>query len=625
MKSISGRVQSGGTSAFVPLADAYVTLLEATGGDPVLLGTTRSDRDGSFVIVTAKTSTNGTFYVKAELPGAPVILLALLGPSIPGDVVVNELTTVSAVFCAAQFIDGTDIKGSATGLRVAAGMNTNVVDVTKGAPSPVLLGPPNADQTNALRSTRSLANLLASCARGGTAEADELFDLTTPPGGKRPGNTMTAMFNIARDPANQVAGIYTQSQSAEVYSAALEAPPDAWTLAVKVNNSGDDAHMFGGPANIVFDKAGRAWITNNVVQGTLNSTEWSIVLGPEGRPDPVSPFTGGGLIGPGFGIDMDSKDQVWIGNFGWGDKEDYPKGGSVSVFNMDAVPQSNPDGFKEECFRVQGTVVDDGDNVWLASYGNSRVVVYPNGDSSAAIFHQGVEEGDQQTPETFLPFDIAITKDGDAWVTNSNSLRSTISRFRIAGGALELLTETAAGHTVKGIAIDSLGFLWTGSGGDNMVYAFDPDGALIGGFQGGGLDGPWGVSVDGDDHVWAANFGPLRKGSDFTGRLSKFAGANPDTRPEGVTLGHPLTPESGYTLKNAGDPILLHDLTPLYGPDGPACYTPLMRVTSVNFDAAGNIWACNNWKPDFDIDRESNPGGDGIVIFIGLAKPPRER
>jgi hypothetical protein len=30
----------------------------------------------------------------------------------------------------------------------------------------------------------------------------------------------------------------------------------------------------------------------------------------------------------------------------------------------------------------------------------------------------------------------------------------------------------------------------------------------------------------------------------------------------------------------------------------------------------------NNWKPDFNTNVSSNPGGDGIVIFVGLAAPP---
>jgi hypothetical protein len=42
----------------------------------------------------------------------------------------------------------------------------------------------------------------------------------------------------------------------------------------------------------------------------------------------------------------------------------------------------------------------------------------------------------------------------------------------------------------------------------------------------------------------------------------------------------------------------------------------------VQIDAAGNVWTINNWKPRFDVDVLSNPGGDGIVIFVGLATPP---
>ena len=51
-------------------------------------------------------------------------------------------------------------------------------------------------------------------------------------------------------------------------------------------------------------------------------------------------------------------------------------------------------------------------------------------------------------------------------------------------------------------------------------------------------------------------------------------------------------------------------------------FIPMMRQTSVVIDQAGNIWSINNWKPDFDIDVSSNPGGDGIIIFVGLAAPP---
>jgi hypothetical protein len=46
-----------------------------------------------------------------------------------------------------------------------------------------------------------------------------------------------------------------------------------------------------------------------------------------------------------------------------------------------------------------------------------------------------------------------------------------------------------------------------------------------------------------------------------------------------------------------------------------------MRQTSCLVDAAGNMWSLNNWKPGFDVDAKSNPGGDGAIIFVGIASP----
>jgi len=59
-----------------------------------------------------------------------------------------------------------------------------------------------------------------------------------------------------------------------------------------------------------------------------------------------------------------------------------------------------------------------------------------------------------------------------------------------------------------------------------------------------------------------------------------------------------------------------------YGPLAQPSFAPLMRLTNVVIDRAGNIWALNNWKPAFDIDVCCNPGGDGAVIFVGIAPPP---
>src|SRR5437870_12354798 len=70
------------------------------------------------------------------------------------------------------------IAGNSFGLQLAAGMNDNIVAFVTGQSSPVLLNSPNADQTNSLRSTRSLANLLAACVNDPDVTVS-LFDLTT--------------------------------------------------------------------------------------------------------------------------------------------------------------------------------------------------------------------------------------------------------------------------------------------------------------------------------------------------------------------------------------------------------------------------------------------------------------
>jgi hypothetical protein len=416
--------------------------------------------------------------------------------------------------------------------------------------------------------------------------------------------------------------------------------PDAWTLTVKVNDSGSNEMMFGGPGNIAFDDRGYAWISNNVIQGTPNSCQFAIVLKPNGKPAdgtastpwddqdglPKSPLRGGGLLGGGFGVTIGEHGHVWFGNFGWGTEDHWPADGGVSLFNPAGDPRSpDPEGFIGGTWRVQATVSDEHNNIWNASFGNGEVVVFPKGDPRHPL-SAPVEEG-------YFPFGIAIAADGSAWVTSSKSLYEyadgNISRYRIdlENRKLDCEFSQPLGRGLKGLSIDSMGNIWIASGGEDAVYLLDSAGNQIGKFNGGGINGPWGATIDGDDNVWVANFGKMLPTADYTnGAISKLAGAKLDTRPPGFETGQPISPHSGYTLPSAGSPVLLHNNEPLYGTGSDPCYSPLMRQTSCIIDQAGNVWVCNNWKPNFDSDvspATGNPGGDGIVIFVGLAKPPK--
>lgn len=645
---LRGTVQSGATA----LANLLVTLYEAAETAPVVVGTATTDQAGNFSLDASGANSGNIFYATATRDGG-VKLVTIIGPSIPDSITINELTTVAAAFSFAQFTLEGVIAGNAFGLGIAAGMNDNLVSPLTGAPSEVLTSSPNADETNSLRSTRALANLVASFVQKQSGGVPNLFALTTPPGGAAPTDTLQALVNICLYPTNNLEGIYTQSQALEIYSPSLEQMPEAWTIAVKVNASGSDTMLFGGPGNLVFDKNGYAWITNNVPQGQPTSADYNIVLKPNGKPadgengTPKSPITGGGILGGGFGIEIDPHGTVWMGNFGWGRVNPKP-GESVSQFDGDGTPIS-PQQDVPGVDRAQGIASDQDNNIWIASNGSNQVFVFLKGDLAGSLsFPVDVPDRKNPVPDyQECPFDIALAPDGSgAWVTYSGGLPAaspgSLCKYVIKDGVLQQVFCVNKGpgpkneplQSLKGMSLDSQGNAWIASGGQG-VYLVSSDGATVSGpFTDGGISGPWSVTVDGDDNVWVANFGPMESGN-FYGNddangvkaaISKLAGVNTP----GFKPGDPISPPKGYTLPSAGSQVLLPNRDPLYGPAGPACYSPLMRQTNCLIDQAGNVWALNNWKPSFDIDmplpptedNPGNPGGDGVVIFVGLAKPP---
>ncbi|GHB93498.1 hypothetical protein [Cerasicoccus arenae] len=634
---LAGTLELGGATSSRLISNVNVTLYEATEAAPIKRGSAKTNGSGQFLIETDVDATDSIFFVTADLRPR-VRFVTVLGPELPAETTINELTTVASSYSMAQFYRSGQISGDPFALTIAAMMNDNIVTPATGESSPVLLNSPNADQTNSLRMTRSLASLLHRCAINPYIAAS-LIRSTKEYGKPSPANTAVALANLARDPGKNVSHLYRLSKFRPAFTPALEKMPDAWTVTVKVNHSGnDDTMQFGGPANVAFDAWGYAWIPNNVPQGSPNSGDYLIVLQPNGQPadgtngSPVSPITGGGIYGGGWGVAIDAQDQVWVANFGWGGPDYYPSQtpdspigngtGSVSLVKAeDGEVLSNPDGFFGGVWRAQAIEIDADGNVWVSSFENDSVVVFKDGDPDNAVSLKQYNGS--------RPFGLSINPDGSAWVADSGGLdgqfTSSLAKVKLnAFGELEQTILLPIGDTLKVVVSDSQGNAWLASQGNDTVYCISPEGVVLGAFSGGGINGPWGLAIDGEDNVWISNFGPLESGSNFTdGGISKICGANPDSWPRRKTLGDPLSPDTGFTVPSAGDQVLLANNEPLYGPDGPPSFSPLMRQTSLQIDAAGNIWTVNNWKPDFDIDNAGdNPGGDGIVIFVGLAPPP---
>jgi hypothetical protein len=279
------------------------------------------------------------------------------------------------------------------------------------------------------------------------------------------------------------------------------------------------------------------------------------------------------------------------------------------------MPVSPPDAYQGGPVRAQGMAADANGNIWISSFGNNSVYVFKHGNPQQAVYFDQEFGGG--------PFDIAVAADGSAWVSNGLGLPpATIAKYALVNGQVVKRFRHSLGDQLRGLSLDSHGNAWLASQGDqaNFVYAVRPDGTEIGHFNGGGIDHAWEITVDGEDNIWVGNFGSLDPGNTFTGRITKLWGIN---APPGHNVGDPISPETGYTVPTAGSQVLLHHGQPLYGPPpAPPCFIPAMRCTDVNIDQAGNLWSINNWKPDIDTDFAGNPGGDGVVIFVGLAPPP---
>jgi len=628
---LAGVVSSGPAGDARGVAAARVSIFRAGEGAPRLLAETVANARGEFSAAVPPQQQGEVRYVVAS--SRKVEFVTVLGAGDRPNIRIDEMTTVASAYAMAQFISGKRISGKALPLQVAAGMFRNLASAADGSVSTVLVNAPNADQTNARRLMATLSNMLAGCAR--TERNCELLFKLADVGGTPSATTFDAIVSISRNPARNLRGLFALGSLATPYQPALQAKHgpdapdqllrlDAFTVAVKVNRTGrkdakgNELCPFGGPGNLVFDPQGYAWVTNNVVQGQPGSASCFFVLKPDGSPadgsngTASSPLSGGGVKGQGFGITRDPSGNIWAGNFGWGG--DNPNG-SVSKFSSSGQALSPPAGYVSTLDRVQGTSSDQAGNIWMASYDGNSVHVFPQGNPFASY--------PVYADDNTSPFHIMIDDAGAGWVSYTGT--SALSKFTFTPSGLvkQFTVPIGSDANPKGIGIDTKGNAWATAGAESRVYAYDTNGALIGGFSGGGITGPWGLSVDSRDNVWVANFGPSRQ-IDLKYRLSQLCGASTENCPAGLATGDPISPATGYTLPSGGDQVLLASGQPLYAPLSVPSYKPLMRATATQVDMAGNVWVTNNWKPSGLNDilpNNGNPGGDGIVIFVGLAAP----
>jgi hypothetical protein len=510
---------------------------------------------------------------------------------------VNEFTTVADEFALAQFADssGAEVGASGTnraGIDNAARIALANLATTAGTPAAFWpgkqtcrAGPSQPGNCDGLERLNALANALAVCTASGSAASDgcrELFQLT----GRR-STTLAAIHSIVLNPARSVTKLFALSRRNRGYEPAIAAAPSAWFLALKYVGNGKE---FDGPGLVAIDAAGNAWSNNNYAFKSDHSVptcggKQLLELTPTGSDAPGAPFSGGGVDGAGWGMVVDPAANLWVGNFGFSGKgcENKPAANSVSEYDPSGRPVSpNRTGFTQgDISRPQATTFDQASNLWIANYGGTSVTQYPGADPSRArsIGHVGLKS----------PFAIAIDARGDAWITSSGN--DSVVALRPDGRPLRGSPFTSGGiKRPLGDALDSRGNLWISNSTGNSVTALDAEGTPLSpnGFTGGGVRHPWGIAVDGSDNVWVADFSGVRP------RLSELCGVRHKGCAAGARTGDPLSPRQGFASGL------------------------LQRQTGVTIDASGNAWVCNNWLP---VPIQTNPGGDGLVVFVGIAGP----
>jgi hypothetical protein len=643
--TLTGQVLGGGA----PIANSAVTLWAASATVPKQVAQATTGADGRFTINAPDTAAPGTslyLVAKGGQVGAgsenpAIALLTVLGAKAPAKVTINEMTTVASVWTHAQFLDGGVIKGHALGLRIAAGNVPSFVDLSTGGWGERIQDPLNSGQTPTMANFATLSSVLAGCVTRVTSDAcGRLFTASTGPAGKTPTDTLAAALSIARNSWYKPERVFAllgafypirpgKTMRPVPYMPYLNWAPSAWVLPLKFDGGG---YRAGGKA--MFDSEGNLWVGDNFTVGWQGQDSlWqgnASKFAPNGKPlSPITTgFAGGGMEGGTFGAAVDAKDNAWFTTYG---------SKAIAVFDKNGKPLTPKEGitFGGRLGLMQGVIVTPSGDVWVLGIEKSQLVLFPKGDIAKGRI---VCEGESAEPcKSFkAPFHLGIDQQDRIWVANSGAPH--VTRFPAADPGKVATFKTGINNS--GMNIDSLGNVWvtnrfgTGvlgmahlidmgirlklegvtsaadylttvmskqKGGAGSVTLLRPDGTAFPGspFKGGGLPGPWAVVVDGNDNVWISNFAMPAS------PIVQLCGARTENCPPGFKTGDQISPPNGYV--GGG----------------------LQMLTDIAVDPAGNVWAMNNWQ---DIEScigtppeaiSTRCGGQGVVIFFGMAKPVR--
>lgn len=571
-------------------------------------------------------------------------------------VVVNELTTVASAFTCAQFFKGLQLSGNLRGVTIAAKNTPNLVNPVTGSWGDVLTNPFNITQNETLARLNTLAALITAYGTVNAEGYDwqrEFLTYATPLAGKRPENTAEAMIGIAQSPWLHPANLfglfdkaYPQpkdgfpakpnskvpvSRRSAPFVPYLSFAPEDFSMILAFGQGGICA-----PGKLALDAEGNLWTGLNWMPGAQNGVYQGIggglvKLDSTGRlvSPPVTGYTGMGVDGAGWGTAITNDGTCWVTSFN----------GAIGVYRLeDGAPivEKVPENIAEaltEIGGLQGIGVAPNGDIWIVGTSSNQMLYFPGGDLS-----KGRVVVDENLDKVLsAPFAASIDDANRVWISNTNAKSLVryspfekgrpVERFILAGGG-------------RGVALDSKGNCWvacntspdfpstTPTDGVSIIEGFalgyphlektlgrnhktgsvfmipfdanpldtiDPSTQTsnLTPYGDGELNAPWGVSIDGNDDVWVANF--MGRGVSF------MAGAAPSGRTGSFETGALI-----HTIHSGS----------------------IQMLTDVVVDQAGNLWCANNWNlPQTVMQAKPDPafstwgGGSGVLVIYGIAKP----
>jgi hypothetical protein len=478
-------------------------------------GCPASPNDQVYIVATQGNSGGGN--------NANLVLAAALGPcsglSSQSFIVINEVTTVATAYALEGFAsDYQHVSTSTTnytGLANAFATVNNLVNVANGqalAVTPAYVTAPTGTTSATFQSVvpqaeiYTLANIIATCVNtngvgGSSSNCSNLFAAAKPSGGTAPTDTFKAALDIAQNPGNNVTPLYNLPTGQVPFGTTLASPPSDWTIALNFVGGGlggSGASSDSTSSDLAIDGSGNIWVSNSRANTV---TELNNLGAPISSSTVITPsvvrggFSGGGLSSP-TSIAMDTNGNAWVANLN----------ASISEFNTSGSPVGS--GFTGGGLSgtSKGLAIDGGNNIWVASYGNSAIAEFNSSGSPLS--------GTGYTSDINKPTgSIAIDGSGNVWVANGGN--GYVVKLQGAGGTTPGNLIVDSGNILDAAtaygAIDSSGRFWVPQSSpdpDLEVFAastavnsatYNSSPASI------GNSNPSSISIDGAGHVFAVN------------------------------------------------------------------------------------------------------------------------